>query len=143
MKNWAAIILLFIIGSCCTKMVCPCVDQVIIDFRLDPSDNFSATEANAFYIVTTNKEFVPIDSMDFNFPFNIMQTHGDQNFLVKNSLTGKVDTISKIAYIPKDSTFECNDCILKKDIQHCTLLTSRELNHNGEKVKGFTVYIGK
>ncbi len=150
MKVFTVVIFAILMTSCCTKKDCAC-DIPSITIK---AQGFNSDELNAFSLVVTDEQFKRLDSAgavfatdgSFEISEGILPSVArieDNNFLVKNALLGSVDTISDISNIRVDSTFECNDCFLKKDVDHCQKIMQQELKLNGEKVESYTVVIEK
>lgn len=140
-------------AACCTKMDCPC-ERIVIDIKINPGD-FTYEEKDAFKLVITDKQFNRQDSVKAFFAgdgtyqiaentMSLLSKVEDHNFLLKNSMTLSVDTISEITNVRRDSAIHCNDCFLARERPlHCDNITSKKLKLNGKIVDDYTVVISR
>lgn len=168
MKNWLSIFsiaAIFLLNSCrdcvCTKIHCP-GESIAIKLLANENDldsnSFGEQEMAAFYLVRTDSDFLPIDSipLDFNEAYNSpnfnrqfllneqdfsnFTSFQDYNFLIKNELLAQTDTISGITYTKESKQILCNECSgCEDEYVQVVDYENRALFFNGERRTDFDI----
>lgn len=164
----AAFCLLFITAcnNCnCTQRSCHCF-QLAIRLEANVDNNkagaFTANELAEFYVVRTDSNYAPIDSIPTNFSLSDSTDYNqvfwiypdqfpnfldftDYNFLIKNAGLNSVDTLSGLVYEAEQKEYLCNECSGGCDDQYltCYEFSNVFLFHNGVNFEGFSARLKK
>lgn len=156
---------LLVLNSCrrctCSKIAC-LGEPMHIKLFLNKDDNdnisFTTEEVAAFYLVRADSAFIPIDSipLDFQEAYNIpsfnlqfwldeqdfpdFTSFKNYNFLIKNEVLTRVDTISNITYIKEMKQVLCNECSgCEDEYAQVAHYENRTLFFNGERRTDFEI----
>lgn len=129
----------FVLSSCCPDELCKCP-------RPELQIN---TSGSGYYITRVDTAYQEIDQIQIASSFALLNRDyfnyspdediDDYNYIITNIYTYSIDTISNISSELEPYTFECVDCILKKDIMRCNNIINKSLLLNGGVMNDFSI----